>query len=250
MFDIGWAELLVIATVLIVVVGPKDLPAMLRTFGKTVAKLRGMAAEFRGQFDDALREAELDEVRKAVDDVRGLSPRSAINKATQPFREAGNDVRKVLDAATAEADDDEPFDSAVEFDAPHEMEPLDPPALAPGPGPAPQELDKLAAGESRASKGSEGSKGSAGRKSAATRKPAGAKASKAAPGAKAVTGKAVASASAKRKTAPSKKSEAPTRAKGAATGSTADGGVVPKADKTPIKRRRAAKTAETDETTS
>ena len=116
MFDIGWPELLVIGVVLIVVVGPKDLPAMLRAFGRTMKKVRGMAAEFRGQFDEALREAELDEVRKTVADVRGLNPKSAMREAMAPFREAGEDVRKALD----EADDSdfEPFDSPV-------MEPLD-----------------------------------------------------------------------------------------------------------------------------
>ena len=53
MFEVGWTEMLVIAIVLIVVVGPKDLPRMLRTFGKTTAKLRAMAGDFRKQFDEA-----------------------------------------------------------------------------------------------------------------------------------------------------------------------------------------------------
>ena len=57
MFEVGWLELLVIAVVLIVVVGPKDLPGMLRTFGRVTTQLRRMAGDFRKQFDDALREA-------------------------------------------------------------------------------------------------------------------------------------------------------------------------------------------------
>ena len=117
MFDIGWPELLVIGTILIVVVGPKDLPPMLRAFGRTMAKVRGMASEFRSQFDDALRDAELDEVRKVVDDVRDLNPKAAMGKAMSPFKEAGRDVRKALDEAGE--DDFEPFDTPV-------MEPLDP----------------------------------------------------------------------------------------------------------------------------
>src|ERR687897_768248 len=72
MFDIGWTEMLVIAIVMIVVVGPKDLPKMLRTFGKTTAKLRSMAGDFQKQFNEALKEAELDEVKKSVDSLRGL----------------------------------------------------------------------------------------------------------------------------------------------------------------------------------
>ena len=228
MFDIGWAELLVIATVLIVVVGPKDLPAMLRTFGKTVSKLRGMAAEFRGQFDDALREAELDEVRKAVDDVRGLSPRSAISKASQPFRQAGEDVRRALDEATAEADDDEPFDSAVEFDAPHEMEPFDPPDLTPEVPPEPA-VDKASkaqrpagpdAGHTSPAKSAKAKAGAAKRESKprAAAKPGAAKApaSAAKPTANRAPGKASAKNGATR-AAPKKRPAKPAKTDEAAT---------------------------------
>jgi sec-independent protein translocase protein TatB len=70
MFDIGWSELLVIAVVAIIVVGPKDLPRMMRTFGSYAGKLRRMAADFQRQFDDAMREAEIEEVRKAMHSVR------------------------------------------------------------------------------------------------------------------------------------------------------------------------------------
>lgn len=70
MFDIGWSELLVIAVVAIVVVGPKDLPKLMRSFGFYAGKLRRAAAEFRRQFDEAMREAELDEVKKAIESVR------------------------------------------------------------------------------------------------------------------------------------------------------------------------------------
>lgn len=78
MFEVGWTEMLVIAIVMIVVVGPKDLPNMLRTFGRTTAKLRAMAADFQKQFNEALKEAELDDVKKSVDELRGSArlPRS------------------------------------------------------------------------------------------------------------------------------------------------------------------------------
>jgi sec-independent protein translocase protein TatB len=65
-FDIGWTELAVIACVAILVVGPKELPGMLRTIGKTVGQLRKMAGDFQKQFDEAIREAELDEVKKTM----------------------------------------------------------------------------------------------------------------------------------------------------------------------------------------
>ena len=69
MFDIGWSELLVIAVVAIIVVGPKELPRLMRTFGHYVGKLRRMAADFQRQFEDAVRDSEIDEVRKAMQDL-------------------------------------------------------------------------------------------------------------------------------------------------------------------------------------
>ena len=68
MFDIGWSELLVIAVVAIIVVGPKELPRLMRTFGHYVSKLRRMAADFQRQFEEAVRDSEIDEVRKAMRD--------------------------------------------------------------------------------------------------------------------------------------------------------------------------------------
>jgi len=70
MFGIGWTELLIIAIVAIVVVGPKDLPRLMRTFGDYAGKLRRMANEFKQQ---AMRETELVEVRKAIEILRDPS---------------------------------------------------------------------------------------------------------------------------------------------------------------------------------
>ena len=97
MFDIGWPELLVVAIVLIIVVGPKDLPPMLRAFGRTTKKLRGMASEFRGQFDDALREAELDDVKKTFDDARKLNPMQNIRDAVNPLKNTAKDIKADLE---------------------------------------------------------------------------------------------------------------------------------------------------------
>ncbi|MBZ9668730.1 Sec-independent protein translocase protein TatB [Mesorhizobium sp. ES1-3] len=99
MFEVGWTEMLVIAIVMIVVVGPKDLPNMLRTFGRTTAKLRAMAGDFQKQFNEALKEAELDDVKKSVDELRGLSPVAEIKKQLNPFEQAAADVRAGVDAA-------------------------------------------------------------------------------------------------------------------------------------------------------
>lgn len=74
MFDIGWSELLVIAVVAIIVIGPKDLPRVMRTVGHYAGKLRRAAADFQRQFDEAMRETEIDEVRKAIESVRENTP--------------------------------------------------------------------------------------------------------------------------------------------------------------------------------
>lgn len=100
MLDIGWTELLVIAVILIVVVGPKDLPPMIRAFGKMTSRLRRTAGEFRAQFDEALREAELDDLRKSVDEVRSLNPKNALRDAINPLRQVGDEIKADLKKAT------------------------------------------------------------------------------------------------------------------------------------------------------
>jgi sec-independent protein translocase protein TatB len=68
--EIGATEMLVIAAVALIVVGPKDLPLLLRKIGQFVAKLRGMASEFRASFDEMARQSELDELRQEVQAMR------------------------------------------------------------------------------------------------------------------------------------------------------------------------------------
>lgn len=101
MLDIGWSELLVIAIVLIVVVGPKDLPPMLRAFGKMTSNLRRMAGEFRSQFDEALRESDLDEVRKTIADAQSLNPANSLRDALNPLRQMGDEIKADLQKVTA-----------------------------------------------------------------------------------------------------------------------------------------------------
>ena len=96
MLEVGWSELLVIAIVMIVVVGPKDLPKMLRTFASFAKKARGMANEFQSQFTDVMRDAEMDDVRKTIADVRSLNPKNALRDAFDPIRKAGEDVKREM----------------------------------------------------------------------------------------------------------------------------------------------------------
>jgi sec-independent protein translocase protein TatB len=80
-FDVGGTELLVIAAVALIVVGPKDLPVLLRKLGQFVGRIRGMANEFRASFDEMARQSELDELRKEVQAMRE-------GQYTNPMRDA------------------------------------------------------------------------------------------------------------------------------------------------------------------
>jgi sec-independent protein translocase protein TatB len=70
MFDIGWSELVVIAVVALIAIGPKELPGVLRMIGQWMGKARKMAAEFQGQFQEAMREAEMADLKKSFDEVK------------------------------------------------------------------------------------------------------------------------------------------------------------------------------------
>lgn len=101
MLDVGWTEILVIAIVLIIVVGPKDLPQMLRTFGRMMSKMRGMAGDFRQQFDEALREADLEDVKKTIGEAQKLNPLNTIREAVNPLRQMGDEIKADLQKATS-----------------------------------------------------------------------------------------------------------------------------------------------------
>ncbi|MBP0439810.1 Sec-independent protein translocase protein TatB [Tianweitania sediminis] len=98
MFELAWSEMLVIAVVMIVIVGPKDLPKMLRTFGKFAGKMSSMAGDFRKQFDEAMKEADLDDVRKSMNDLRALNPKNQIRQALSPVEQAAADIRAGADS--------------------------------------------------------------------------------------------------------------------------------------------------------
>ncbi len=71
MFDIAWSELMLIGAVALVAIPPKDLPKAMRSVGQAVGKVRRMAGEFQSQFNDAMREAELHDLKKQVEDIGG-----------------------------------------------------------------------------------------------------------------------------------------------------------------------------------
>lgn len=94
MFEIGWTEILVVVLVAVVVLKPKDIPEMARSAGAFIAKMRGMAGEFQGQFNDALKDAKLDDVKKVIDEVREL-------KNLSPVQQAREALVKLADEANA-----------------------------------------------------------------------------------------------------------------------------------------------------
>ena len=88
MFDISWGKLVVIGVIALIVIGPKELPAVLRTVGQWMGKMRRMAAEFQGQFQDAMREAEMADLKKTFDDTT-----SGLTSVFDPIK---NDMDKMV----------------------------------------------------------------------------------------------------------------------------------------------------------
>ena len=103
MFDIGWSELLVIAVVAIIVVGPKDLPGMLRAFGKTMNQVRRTANDFKRQFNDALREAETESgLKDTTDQLKSIGSINPMADVKEGLNELKKDIN-VVDGDTGAA---------------------------------------------------------------------------------------------------------------------------------------------------
>jgi sec-independent protein translocase protein TatB len=112
MFGIDSPELLVIAIVALLFIGPKELPGLLRTWGKWMAQMRGMASEFRGHVDEMVRQSELDEVKKQLEsatgglDFKSLDPtqqiRGAIEEGVAEGEKAMAEAKTALDNPLAE----------------------------------------------------------------------------------------------------------------------------------------------------
>jgi sec-independent protein translocase protein TatB len=94
MFDIGWSELVVIAIVALIAIGPKELPGVLRMVGQWMGKARKMAAEFQGQFQEAMREAEMADLKKSFDEVKEAATGFTSNNVMTSLE---RDVGKALD---------------------------------------------------------------------------------------------------------------------------------------------------------
>jgi sec-independent protein translocase protein TatB len=96
MFDMSWGEVMVIGAVALIVIGPKDLPKALRTVGNMTAKVRRMASEFQSQFNEAMREAELDDVKRQIQGMNDSV--GALNQGFNPIQTVRDELKGAIEA--------------------------------------------------------------------------------------------------------------------------------------------------------
>ncbi len=131
-FGFGYTEMFVVAVVAIIVIGPKDLPRVLRAFGKTVAKMRGMAREFQGHLDSAMKEAGIDEVKKEFDNIKNSANiiEPVKKTAVDEVKKQEDDFKKLFGEVPAP---DAPKTDTLQADLPKLSDSASPP---PAPAPA------------------------------------------------------------------------------------------------------------------
>ena len=125
MLDMSWGEVMVIGAVALIVIGPKDLPKALRTVGQMTAKVRRMAAEFQGQFNEAMREAELDEVRRQIQGVND-SVSAVGNQSFNPIQTIRDELQGAIEKPAENSGDVSPVEGAP-AEKPAEVIPPAPP---------------------------------------------------------------------------------------------------------------------------
>ena len=104
MFDFGWSELVVIAVVALIAIGPKELPGVLRMVGQWMGKARKMAGEFQGQFQEAMREAEMADLKKTFDEVKETATGFASNNVMTSLQKDVSDSLRIDDINKPESD--------------------------------------------------------------------------------------------------------------------------------------------------
>lgn len=95
MLDIGWPELMIIALITILVVGPKEIPRVLRTVTQIMRKVRGMASEFQSGIDELAREAELDDLKKDIEKTASKDIAGDLEKSIDPTGDVNKSVREI-----------------------------------------------------------------------------------------------------------------------------------------------------------
>jgi sec-independent protein translocase protein TatB len=103
MFDISWTEFLLIGVVALIFIGPKELPAVLRTLGQWTRRIRSMAADFQNQFQEAMREAEMADLKKQVDDIaHDIKSYDPLKDVRSDIEAAGRDIQSSLEKPATE----------------------------------------------------------------------------------------------------------------------------------------------------
>jgi sec-independent protein translocase protein TatB len=138
MFDISWTEFLLIGVVALIFIGPKELPAVLRTLGQWTRRIRSMAADFQNQFQEAMREAEMADLKKQVDDIaHDIKSYDPLKDVRSDIEAAGRDIQSSLAKPAAEsAPADEVKSEAPALPAATATGPVTPEAVAEAAQPA------------------------------------------------------------------------------------------------------------------
>src|ERR1700722_2124817 len=138
MFDISWTEFLLIGIVALVFIGPKELPGVMRTLGQYTRKIRGMAADFQNQFQEAMREADMTDLKKQVDDLaHDIKTYDPLKAEREDVENLGKDLNKDFEKKPLDLLKDTE-QSAVDQNASAAAEPaLPPPETSPASPPEP-----------------------------------------------------------------------------------------------------------------
>ncbi len=146
MFDLGWSEMAVIAVLALIVIGPKDLPKVLRTVGKWVRTIRSLGGEFQRQMDDVMRESGADDVRRQIRDFSREDLGKKIDRTIDPDGKLTDELRRSPGARPAPpakdpapaagTDESKPLAPAADLDAQARANAASTPSVAPAPSPA------------------------------------------------------------------------------------------------------------------
>ena len=135
MIDLSWSHILIVLVVALVVVGPKDLPRLMRTLGRWMAKARAMADQFRKSFDEMSRQAELDELRAEIDALRRERPFAGIEQTLHQPVLPYEPAPPIETGAAPALEEPAHHEEAPHDEAPHDEAP--PVPIAPGAEPPP-----------------------------------------------------------------------------------------------------------------
>ena len=125
MFDIGWSEFVLIAVVALIAIGPKELPGVLRMIGQWMGKARKMAAEFQGQFQEAMREAEMADLKKSFDEVKEAATGFTSNNIMTSLEKDVSSALAIDDNPAVSAEATPALDSPSALTEPAAAAPLD-----------------------------------------------------------------------------------------------------------------------------